>query len=60
VAIRAFDTVEFGVLDLVVVKRRSFVKRMARLSAAFPFAAVFGLFFGLLDDIAGRRLGRIA
>jgi hypothetical protein len=51
---------EFGVLDFVVVKRCAFVKRMARLSAAFPFTAVFGLFFGLLDDVAGRRLGRIA
>jgi hypothetical protein len=51
---------EFGVLDLVVVKRRAFVKRMAWLSTAFSLAAVCGLILGFLDDVAGGGLRRIA
>src|ERR1700686_5023841 len=57
--IRAFDTVELGIIDLVISKGYPFVARMVRLGAAFSLAALLRLILGLLDDITGRRLGRI-
>ena len=33
--------------------------RMAWLGTTFAFLAVLGLVLGLLDDVAGRRLGRV-
>lgn len=60
VAIGTFEAMEFGVVDVLVSKRRSLVQRMAGLSADLTFATVFRLGLGLLDKIAGGGLGRVA
>ena len=59
VAIGTFEATKVDKLDRVLSKRGSLVFRMSRLSAAFALAAVLGLGFGLLDNVAGRRLRRI-
>src|SRR5260370_1003395 len=59
VAVRAFDAMKIGILNLVIGKERPLVTRMAWLPAAFSFLAVLWLVFGLLDDVAGGGLRRV-
>ena len=59
VAVRAFHAVKLGVINLVIRKHGPLMTRMAWLGTTFAFLAVLGLVLGLLDDVAGRRLGRV-
>ena len=59
-AIGAFDAVQFDEIDFVVRKLIALVDLMTRLSADLTFLAVLRWNLGLLDNIAGGRLRRVA